>query len=206
MVMCENLDQGIKWPQLHTLLLEESGGGHERDLPTVRKKDASEASQDGLLKDMGSKRTSVRSCKRECGQSQAQATLRRKTNENVDGQAPTRDEKCTGCTKEDSTEKHRLYHCPSWKRETRSRKGWGSGSKGPPLQRRLEVAERNCVALTEQRQLEEEPLGRPKVGSLKNPKGLEHASRRISTPGHHRWLFVGSPRQVGRVRMISGRA
>ena len=54
--MRETRDLGVTWVQWHTLIFEEQvKGGHESDLPARREKDASEASQDGLLENLGSK-------------------------------------------------------------------------------------------------------------------------------------------------------
>ena len=47
--MCETRDLGIKWPQRHALQFE---GQVAVD---ARERDASEARQDGLLEEMGSK-------------------------------------------------------------------------------------------------------------------------------------------------------
>ena len=52
--------------------------------------------------------------------------------------------KCRLCNKEEGTEKHRLYHCPSW-REFRNQVPEKLGD----FKERLEVAERNHVAPSE---------------------------------------------------------
>ena len=53
--------------------------------------------------------------------------------------------KCRGCNKEEGMEKHRLYHCPSW-REVRNQNAERLekiGAKGHNLEERLEVAKMN---------------------------------------------------------------
>ena len=49
--MRETRDLGITWAQWHTLLFE--GQAVDMKVPATREKDASEASQDGLLEEMG---------------------------------------------------------------------------------------------------------------------------------------------------------
>ena len=68
------------------------------------------------------------------------------------------DEKeCKGCDKEEGTERHRLYHCPSC-REVRNHIPDGLGKweqKAKTSKGRLEAARRNKVALSEWMLLEE---------------------------------------------------
>ena len=52
---------------------------------------------------------------------------------------------------------------------------------------------------------EEEPLFSQKLGVLEAPE-LGHASRRFSEPCRRGWLFVGSPRQVECMCLVSGAA
>ena len=53
--MRETRDLDIKWPQWHTFAVGKAGGGgHEGSLHPGREEDVVEASQDGLLEEMGS--------------------------------------------------------------------------------------------------------------------------------------------------------
>ena len=73
---------------------------------------------------------------------------------------------CRGCNIAEDTERHRLYHCPSW-REVRNQIQWEQRTRTSK-----EDAERKHLE-------EEEPIVVQKDGNLKTQE-LGHASRRIS--------------------------
>ena len=52
--MCGTRGLGFKWPQWHAFLCERQVALRESGLPAGRKDDVSEASQDGMLEEMGS--------------------------------------------------------------------------------------------------------------------------------------------------------
>ena len=52
-VVCQTRDLGIMWQQWHTLIFEGQVAVDMRGLPAGREKDVSEASQDGLLEEIG---------------------------------------------------------------------------------------------------------------------------------------------------------
>ena len=52
-VTCDTRDLGMRWPQWHTLFFVQ--GGHDSSRPAGCEEDAAEASQDGLLEEVGSK-------------------------------------------------------------------------------------------------------------------------------------------------------
>ena len=82
------------------------------------------------------------------------------------------DEKCRGCSKEEGTDKHRLYHCPSWNEsQNPDPRGFGEvRTMGQTVERRLEVAKRNYVAPTERKQLEDKSTCRSTGGNRKSTK------------------------------------
>ena len=54
--MCETRNLGIKWPHWHTLMFEgDRRNGHDVCLPEGCEEDASAASKDSLLEEVGSK-------------------------------------------------------------------------------------------------------------------------------------------------------
>ena len=146
--MCETRDLGIKWPQWQTLLFERQVAV---DMRVVCPQDVKKI----LLKHARMVHGKRWAAKQECEEltervwrEPIQALLRRKTNAawtdkhcNVmrklvveGGWAQKRlydiywsdEKKCRGCNKEEGTEKHRLYHCPSW-RELRNQIQEGFG-------------------------------------------------------------------------------
>ena len=157
-VVCEIRDLGIKWPQRHTLLFEEQV---VVDMRVVCPQDVNKM----LQKQARFVHWKRWAAKHECEElkegvwlEQIKAMLRRKTNESwtdnhrnamrklvVEGCSVHKtlydigwsdEKKCRGCSKEEGTEKHRLYHCLSWreKSESRSQRDWGNGHR--PTRRR----------------------------------------------------------------------
>ena len=70
------------------------------------------------------------------------------------------------------------------------------------LKERFEVAQRNHVRHSERRSLGDKPFDVAKGKAQK----LGHSRRWFPEPRSHRWLSVGSFRQVGCVWVVSGAA
>ena len=110
-------------------------GGQETGLPAGREEDASETSQEVVYCKRWAAKHECEELKEGVWLEPIQAMLRRKTNEPwtdnhrnvmrklvVEGGGCRKDcatlsheKKCRGFNKEEGTEKHRLYHCPSWR-------------------------------------------------------------------------------------------
>ena len=105
---------------------------------------------------------------------------RRMDTEKIGGHWLVRRKKCRGCDNEEGTEKHRVYHCPSW-REGRNQIPEGFGeveAKGEDEERRS-----NC---------RKSHLSVHKWESEKH-KGWTLPVEGSREPCHHRWRLVGTP-------------
>ena len=114
------------------------------------------------------------------------------------------DKKCRGCNQEEGIEKHRLYHCPSW-REVRNRIPEGVGKweqTSTMLKNGWKWPGGIASHLLSEGKLEEEPLVGPKVGIgqvHKTGACLLKASVTMSPPMALCWEFqAGGAHAPGR--------